>query len=126
MDVSSNVATAAVGSHAVACPHLMGRITHGDSIDDEWFLVALLMQLTKSRPDIAITVRDSDGQFLLIEVQFLLIEVQFLLIEVQFLLVEVQFLLIEVQFLLVEVQFLLVEVQFLLIEVQFLLIEVTG
>lgn len=36
-------------------------------MDDEWFIVWLLFQLSRNDPDLAISVVDNDGQFLLIE-----------------------------------------------------------
>ena len=46
---------------------LAGRTRFGDNIEDEWFIVALLMQLSTLHPTIAIQVVDNDGEFLLIE-----------------------------------------------------------
>jgi hypothetical protein len=40
----------------------------GDNLDDEWFIVWLLWTATQHRPDLTVHVRDSDGNFLLIEV----------------------------------------------------------
>jgi hypothetical protein len=70
-------------------PHLWGRTRFGDSVDDEWFIVWLLLQLSRHDPHLAIryletqtssphwpgvltsmpprSVTDNDGQFLLIE-----------------------------------------------------------
>ncbi|XP_048575403.1 protein ecdysoneless homolog isoform X2 [Nematostella vectensis] len=48
-------------------PCLMGRVDFGDSVDDEWFIVYLLTQLSIKYPDVCISVHDSDGEFLLIE-----------------------------------------------------------
>jgi hypothetical protein len=52
---------------AAHCAHLFGRTCVGDNIEDEWFIVYCLLELTKFRNDISISARDSDGQFLLIE-----------------------------------------------------------
>ncbi|KAK4876789.1 hypothetical protein RN001_009295 [Aquatica leii] len=47
-------------------PHLYG-VTHcGDNIEDEWFIVYLLYEVTKEL-DVVVRVIDSDGEFLLIE-----------------------------------------------------------
>ncbi|KAF9884054.1 hypothetical protein FE257_002339 [Aspergillus nanangensis] len=46
---------------------LRGRTNFGDSIEDEWVVVYLLLELTKKHKDIWIKVVDSDGQFLLVE-----------------------------------------------------------
>lgn len=69
-------------------PHLWGRTRFGDSVDDEWFIVWLLFQLSRHDSDLAArygvlsqltislaayvlicncSVTDNDGQFLLIE-----------------------------------------------------------
>ncbi|KAI0274784.1 SGT1 protein-domain-containing protein [Gloeopeniophorella convolvens] len=45
---------------------LEGRMRVGDSIDDEWCVVWLLREIS-SKWDFAISVRDSDGEFVLIE-----------------------------------------------------------
>lgn len=45
---------------------LEGRMRVGDSIDDEWCVVWILREISK-KWDFAITVMDSDGEFLLIE-----------------------------------------------------------
>lgn len=47
--------------------HLYGIIHYGDNIEDEWFLVYLLLQLTKEIDGLVARVVDSDGEFLLIE-----------------------------------------------------------
>ena len=48
-------------------PHIHGKFETGDSVEDEWMMVYVLMQLTRLFPDIVATVRDADGEFLLIE-----------------------------------------------------------
>ncbi|XP_063241356.1 protein ecdysoneless isoform X2 [Bacillus rossius redtenbacheri] len=48
-------------------PHLHGVTHFGENIEDEWFIVFLLHQLTKEFSDLIIRVVDSDGEFLLIE-----------------------------------------------------------
>jgi hypothetical protein len=50
-----------------SCPHLHGRVAVGDNIEDEWFVVWLLREISKTSPNATIRVFDSDGQFLLIE-----------------------------------------------------------
>jgi hypothetical protein len=47
--------------------HIYGRTRFGDNIEDEWFIVFMLFELSKAFPDIVISVFDVDGQFLLIE-----------------------------------------------------------
>ena len=44
----------------------------GDAIEDEWFIVWLLIQLTREFPATTAAVRDGDGQFLLIEAALVL------------------------------------------------------
>ncbi|KAJ1904950.1 hypothetical protein IWQ60_012368, partial [Tieghemiomyces parasiticus] len=48
-------------------PVLSGRTAFGDCLEDEWFIVFLLRRLSTAYPQLAVTVTDSDGQFLLIE-----------------------------------------------------------
>jgi len=48
-------------------PHLYGVTHYGDNIEDEWFIVYLLKEITKTYPEIIARVIDSDGEFLLIE-----------------------------------------------------------
>ncbi|XP_073541765.1 protein ecdysoneless homolog [Phyllobates terribilis] len=47
--------------------HIRGMTCFGDNIEDEWFIVYLLQQITKDFPDLAARVEDNDGEFLLIE-----------------------------------------------------------
>lgn len=49
-------------------PCLWGLVRFGDNIEDEWFIVWLLMELTRLMSDISVRVWDDDGEFLLIEV----------------------------------------------------------
>ncbi|OCF36141.1 hypothetical protein I317_01022 [Kwoniella heveanensis CBS 569] len=46
---------------------LEGRMRVGDAVDDEWLVVWLLREISKKWPDFIIGVRDTDGEFLLIE-----------------------------------------------------------
>ncbi|XP_053953161.1 protein ecdysoneless [Anastrepha ludens] len=48
-------------------PHLHGVTHYGDNIEDEWFIVHLLHELTREIPGCVARVIDSDGEFLLIE-----------------------------------------------------------
>lgn len=48
-------------------PHLHGVSHFGDNIEDEWFIVFLLQQITKHIPEMIARVYDIDGEFLLIE-----------------------------------------------------------
>ncbi|KAM3913488.1 protein ecdysoneless homolog [Leptodactylus fuscus] len=47
--------------------HIGGRTHFGDNIEDEWFIVYLIQQITKDFPQLAARVEDNDGEFLLIE-----------------------------------------------------------
>ncbi|KAE8543115.1 hypothetical protein D1P53_000602 [Cryptococcus gattii VGV] len=46
---------------------LEGRMRVGDAVDDEWLVVWLLTQVSKKWPEFIISIRDTDGEFLLIE-----------------------------------------------------------
>uniref|UniRef100_A0A1B6M0R2 Uncharacterized protein n=1 Tax=Graphocephala atropunctata TaxID=36148 RepID=A0A1B6M0R2_9HEMI len=48
-------------------PHLYGISHYGDNIEDEWFIVFLLLEATRAVPGLVVRVVDSDGEFLLIE-----------------------------------------------------------
>lgn len=48
-------------------PHLYGISHYGENIEDEWFIVFLLQQITKENSGLVARVNDSDGEFLLIE-----------------------------------------------------------
>ena len=48
-------------------PHLLLRLRTGDCVEDEWFITHILHQATKQIDNLAISVEDEDGQFLLIE-----------------------------------------------------------
>ncbi|KAI3363335.1 hypothetical protein L3Q82_011958, partial [Scortum barcoo] len=47
--------------------HIGGSTQFGDNVEDEWFIVYLLQQITKAFPELAARVEDNDGEFLLIE-----------------------------------------------------------
>ncbi|KAJ8391766.1 hypothetical protein AAFF_G00085380 [Aldrovandia affinis] len=47
--------------------HIGGCTQFGDNVEDEWFIVYLLRQITHAFPELAASVEDNDGQFLLIE-----------------------------------------------------------
>ncbi|KAK7206681.1 SGT1 protein-domain-containing protein [Myxozyma melibiosi] len=48
-------------------PCLRGVTEFGDCIDDEWFIVFILRELSRRHPDLYIRIADNDGEFLLIE-----------------------------------------------------------
>ncbi|XP_058254507.1 protein ecdysoneless homolog isoform X2 [Hemibagrus wyckioides] len=47
--------------------HLGGSTEFGDNVEDEWFIVYLLKHITHTFRELAASVQDNDGQFLLIE-----------------------------------------------------------
>ncbi|KAI1406342.1 SGT1-domain-containing protein [Hypoxylon fuscum] len=47
--------------------YLCGATDYGDSVEDEWLIVYLLRELTKSFPALWVRIFDSDGEFLLVE-----------------------------------------------------------
>ncbi|CAI5654527.1 protein ecdysoneless homolog [Oreochromis niloticus] len=47
--------------------HIGGSTQFGDNVEDEWFIVYLLLQITEAFPELAARVEDNDGEFLLIE-----------------------------------------------------------
>jgi hypothetical protein len=48
--------------------HLAGELRYGDNVEDEWFGVWLLLELTAAFPALGVTAEDAqDGQLLLIE-----------------------------------------------------------
>lgn len=47
--------------------YYQGNFNYGDNIEDEWFVVYLLMKLSKEFPSISICINDADGEFLLVE-----------------------------------------------------------
>ena len=46
---------------------LNGRTNYGDSVEDEWLIVYILLEISKKHADLWIRVFDTDGEFLLIE-----------------------------------------------------------
>lgn len=51
-------------------PHLHGRLKYGDNVEDEWFVVFILREITKCIPSVSARVWDTDGEFLLIEAAY--------------------------------------------------------
>lgn len=47
---------------------LRGKVNFGENIEDEWYVVSLLRELTLRDPDLVVRVTDQDGEVLLIEV----------------------------------------------------------
>ncbi|XP_077297702.1 ecdysoneless cell cycle regulator isoform X2 [Arctopsyche grandis] len=46
---------------------MYGMSCYGDNIEDEWFIVYLILELTKRMPNLIAQIVDNDGEFLLIE-----------------------------------------------------------
>ncbi|XP_004427041.1 PREDICTED: protein ecdysoneless homolog [Ceratotherium simum simum] len=47
--------------------HMFGMTKFGDNIEDEWFIVYIVKQVTKEFPELVARIEDNDGEFLLIE-----------------------------------------------------------
>ena len=47
--------------------YIEGQTNYGDNVEDEWFIVFLLIQLCKLDPNLVIQLEDSDGDFIAIE-----------------------------------------------------------
>lgn len=54
-------------NHTVALVYLHGQTNFGDSAEDEWLIVYLLVELSREYSDLWIKAVDTDGEFLLIE-----------------------------------------------------------
>lgn len=61
---SSEQLPAEAGSGALC---LQGSTTVGESVEDEWWIVWLLREISKKWTEAVIEIHDNDGQFLLIE-----------------------------------------------------------
>uniref|UniRef100_A0A8C4MG79 Ecdysoneless cell cycle regulator n=1 Tax=Equus asinus asinus TaxID=83772 RepID=A0A8C4MG79_EQUAS len=46
---------------------MFGVTKFGDNIEDEWFIVYVVKQITKEFPELVARIEDNDGEFLLIE-----------------------------------------------------------
>ncbi|KAG6541434.1 hypothetical protein Mapa_017213 [Marchantia paleacea] len=51
-------------------PHLFGKVRYGDNLEDEWLVTFFLFEISRRIPRVSITVRDTDGEFLLIEAAY--------------------------------------------------------
>lgn len=50
------------------CPeHLISLTCFGDNLEDEWYIVHLLIELTKKYTNLIVKIEDNDGDFILIE-----------------------------------------------------------
>lgn len=48
-------------------PQLVSTTCFGDSIEDEWLIVYIILEITKVHTNLIVQVQDNDGDFLLIE-----------------------------------------------------------
>jgi hypothetical protein len=64
---TSTTTSSKPSSNAKFIPHLYGSTRFGDNVEDEWALAYLLWALSRTFPGLVIAMRDSDGEFLLIE-----------------------------------------------------------
>ena len=67
LKVPSEYANTAEHVHDIHGAYISGTLRYGDSVDDEWFLVSLLLRFSELEPTVAVSCVDSDGQFMLIE-----------------------------------------------------------
>lgn len=65
--IGTGVLEATLSGRAETRPHLHGVTHFGDNIQDEWLVVAILLELTRKVKGLVVRVVDSDGEFLLIE-----------------------------------------------------------
>lgn len=65
--VTTRQSTPKHSSDSVLESWIEGSTHYGDNIEDEWFIIFLLKQLTKIDPNLVVRVQDDDGDFLLIE-----------------------------------------------------------
>lgn len=69
---SSSATSCPMCGTLAAIPHLHGKSRYGDNVEDEWFIVFLLFEVSRKFPPVSIRVWDTDGEFLLIEAAYLL------------------------------------------------------
>jgi hypothetical protein len=51
----------------VGLSFLRGQTSYGDSVEDEWLIVYIMLELSKQYTSAWIRITDTDGEFLLIE-----------------------------------------------------------
>lgn len=54
-------------ANSIVSPHIYGITHYEDNIQDEWFIVSLLFEISRQIPDLIIRCIDGDGEFMLIE-----------------------------------------------------------
>lgn len=67
---ASSGSASSSSSAGASPPCLWGVVSFGDAVDDEWFVVWLLLELTRQFAGAAARVWDDDGEFLLIEAAY--------------------------------------------------------
>eukprot|EP00884_Botryococcus_braunii_P000669 jgi/Botrbrau1/10602/Bobra.0358s0021.1 len=62
--------SAAASAKPLYCgpPCIWGEVHFGDNVEDEWFIVWMLQEVTRKLPGVLARVWDNDGEFMLIEV----------------------------------------------------------
>jgi hypothetical protein len=66
--VPSNDSSSSNGSSGNKSPiYFHGLVKYGDNIEDEWYIVYILIETSKKFPGLSIKVVDADGEFILIE-----------------------------------------------------------
>ena len=53
--------------HHIGLTYLHGLTDYGDAVEDEWLIVYILRELTKTHPHLWARAFDTDGEFLLVE-----------------------------------------------------------
>lgn len=56
-----------LAANSIVSPHIYGITHFEDNIQDEWFIVSLLFEISRQIPDLIIRCIDGDGEFMLIE-----------------------------------------------------------
>ncbi|KAF5749736.1 protein SGT1 [Tripterygium wilfordii] len=72
LSLSTSASCVCSSSHTPSPPHLHGKLRFGDNLEDEWFTVFLLFEISRRFERVSIRAWDNDGEFLLIEAAFYL------------------------------------------------------
>ncbi|KAL3681383.1 hypothetical protein R1sor_024339 [Riccia sorocarpa] len=67
VDLENDIAGVEFSTPETFVPHLSGKVRVGDNLEDEWLVVYFLFEISRRIPSVSVTVRDTDGEFLLIE-----------------------------------------------------------
>jgi hypothetical protein len=65
--VPSNDSSSSGSSNDKSPIYFHGLVKYGDNIEDEWYIVYILIETSKKFPGLSIKVVDADGEFILIE-----------------------------------------------------------